>query len=251
MSKADIMLEVRLNHVETDTESRQAYDIVYDEGDISQSHSFYLWTLDLLNLKSGESYLDVSCGLGELIALAQEKDVKTFGLDISHNALKAGQEKIGSKYLTTANSQDLPYADNSFDVISNIGSLEHFVDMKTAVREMARVLKPDGRAVILVPNTFSLLINVWIAFRKGRTSIDPYQPIQRYAARYEWQDLLQENGLTVEKTIKYEREWPRTKHDFMNYVRHPKQIIRLLLTPFVPLNMAWSFVFICRRTSVD
>ncbi|HRQ38299.1 MAG TPA: class I SAM-dependent methyltransferase [Chloroflexota bacterium] len=246
--KAHIMLEARLNGVLTGADSQRGYETVYSQvGNIAQSDSFYLWILELLALQPGESYLDISCGQAELPRLAQKKGIQAHGMDLSHNALVTGHTLMQAQNLVTANSQQLPYANKNFDVISNIGSLEHYLDMAQAVREMARVLKPDGRALILVPNTFSLLTNVWIAFRQGRTSIDPYQPIQRYAARYEWQQLLEENGLTVTKTLKYERERPRTRPDLMNYVRRPKQMARLMLTPFIPLNLAWSFVFICHK----
>jgi hypothetical protein len=107
-------------------------------------------------------------------------------------------------------------------------------------------LRPDGLALFLVPNTFALLTNIWYAFRRGRTVIDPYQPIQRYGARYEWQELLEANGLVVERTLKFERVLPRTWKDLIAYLRRPKQVIRLLLTPFIPLNLAFSFIFICR-----
>lgn len=246
--KAQIMLEARLNGTLTGADSQRGYEAVYSQvGNIAQSDSFYRWILDLLALQPGESYLDVSCGQAELPRLAQQQGIRAHGMDLSHNALITGHTLMRAHNLVTANSQQIPYQSNSFDVISNIGSLEHYLDMAQAVREMARVLKPDGRALILVPNTFSLLTNVWIAFRQGRTSIDPYQPIQRYAARIEWQELLEENGLNVIKTLKYERERPRTWPDFMDYARRPKQMARLLLTPFIPLNLAWSFVFMCHK----
>jgi ubiquinone/menaquinone biosynthesis C-methylase UbiE len=248
--KAEIMLEVRLNETRSHEDSLRGYEAAYSQvGNIAQSTSFYLWILNLLNLKPGEQYLDVSCGQAELLYLARQQGVHAHGIDLSHNALINGQQMFGCQQIVTANSQQLPYKSDGFDVLSNIGSLEHYLDMKLAIQEMARVLKPEGRALILVPNTFSLLTNVWIAFRKGRTSIDQYQPIQRYAARYEWHDLLEENGLTVIKTLKYERERPRTWLDFWAYVRYPKQMIRFLLSPVIPLNLAWSFVFVCQKAS--
>jgi SAM-dependent methyltransferase len=245
--KADIMLEVRLNQVTTDHESQQAYDEVYSVTDLSQQRSFYLWMVERLGLQLEDIYLDVSCGRAQMLALAQERGIESHGVDLSHTALKSGRELTQCQRLVTGNSQALPYATDSFTVVSNIGSLEHYVDMKAAVHEMARVLRPSGRAIVLVPNTFSLLNNIWFAFRQGRTSIDPHQPIQRYGARLEWQQLLEDAGLVVEKTIKYERVRPRTWPDFVNYAQHPKEAIRLLLSPFVPLNLAFCFVFVCRN----
>jgi len=246
IQKPYIMLEIRLPQVETDGDSQSAYDILYSETDISQRPSFYLWLNELFDLRPDEHYLDISCGRAQLVKLAQRQGVLAYGMDLSHTALKTGGGRLNQNRLVTANSQLLPYAGDSFDVISNIGSLEHYVDIKAAVREMTRVLKPGGRAYILVPNTFSLLTNIWIAFRQGRTSIDQ-QPIQRYAARLEWQQLLEESGLLVQKVHKYEREWPRTGADLWYYLHHPKALARLLLTPFIPLNLAFCFVFVARK----
>jgi ubiquinone/menaquinone biosynthesis C-methylase UbiE len=240
------MLEIRLPQIATDSDSRQAYDDIYTEGDISQRDSFYLWLNQLFALQPGECYLDVSCGRVQLPGLAQQQGAIAHGLDLSHAALKAGRASSAVNNLVTANSQQLPYASHSFDVVSNIGSLEHYVNMYAAVREMTRVLRPGGRAYVLVPNTFSLTTNIWIALRQGRTSIDN-QPIQRYAARLEWQALIESYGLQVEKTYKYEREWPRTRTDWGYYLSHPKDMVRLLFQPFVPLNLAFCFLFVARK----
>jgi len=242
--KADIMLEIRL---ETAENSQQAYDDLYTDVGISQPESFYLWMMKILALRADDVYLDVSCGRGELVAMAQAHGVKAYGMDISWAALRSGQRDLGDNHFVVCDAEQLPYADGSFSVASNMGSLEHFRDMKTAVQEMARVLKANGRAFILVPNTFSLMTNIWIAFRQGRTSIDD-QPIQRYGARQEWQQLLEENGLTVEKTIKYEHVVPRTRQDWLGHLQHPKRMLRLFLIPFIPLNLAYGFIFVCRKS---
>lgn len=244
--RPEIMLEIRLPQVETDSDSQEAYDVLYSQTDISQHHSFYLWLMDVLKLQPGEQYLDISCGRGQLVELARQQGSVGHGLDLSHTALKLSHRERRIKNLVTANSQVLPYASDVFDVVSNIGSLEHYVDMKTAVQEMARVLKPNGRCIVLVPNTFSLLTNIWIAFREGRTSID-HQPIQRYGSRQEWHYLLEDNGLVVDKTLKYERERPRTWADWKDYLRHPKTMLRWLLTPLIPLNLIFCFVFIAHK----
>jgi SAM-dependent methyltransferase len=245
-NKADIMLEVRLRQVKTAADSQSAYDTLYGDAGISQAISFYLWMYRILDLQPGDTYLDISCGRGELLQLAQAAGVEAHGVDISFAALQAGRRRLNVANLVSANGQLLPYTDGRFSVVSNIGSLEHYLDMKAAVRETARVMRPDGRAIILLPNTFSLLTNIWIAFRQGRTSIDD-QPIQRYAARKEWQQLLEENGLLVTQTRKYERVRPCNWPDLKSYLRQPKEMVRLLLSPFVPLNLAWSFVFTCRK----
>ncbi|MEM7333743.1 MAG: class I SAM-dependent methyltransferase [Chloroflexota bacterium] len=242
VKKPSILLEIRLPDIDSTADSQSAYDSIYTETDISQRESFYLWLNDLFNFRENEAYLDISCGRAQLVNLAKPQKVKAFGLDLSFAALQSGLEGDGKDMLITGNSQLLPFASNSFDIVTNIGSLEHYVDMETAVSEMTRVLRPGGRAIVLVPNTFSLLTNILIAYRQGKTSID-LQPIQRYAARQEWQDIIEGSGLVVKQTHKYEREWPRTAADRKYYLAHPKEMIRLLLTPIIPLNLAFCFVF--------
>lgn len=237
------MWEVRLK---TADDSQQAYDDLYSEVGISQPYSFYLWMMEILGLRPDDVYLDISCGRGELVAMAQARGVRAHGMDISHAALQDGRGDLVENHFVVCDAEQLPYADGVFSVASNMGSLEHFEDMATAVREMARVLRANGRAFVLVPNTFSLMTNIWIALRQGRTSTDN-QPIQRYAARQEWQQLLEENGLRVERTLKYEHVMPRTRQDWWGHLQHPKRLMRLVFMPFIPLNLAYGFIFVCRK----
>jgi hypothetical protein len=87
--------------------------------------------------------------------------------------------------------------------------------------------------------------------RQGITSADPIQPIQRYGARADWVCLLESNGLMVRRTVKFERVRPRLARDWGYYARRPKELLHLLVTPFVPLNLAWCFLFTCERPKRD
>lgn len=246
MTKTTIRFEIRLDDTADSETSRTAYDTIYEEGDISQTASFYEWVYEQLTLQPQEKYLDISCGRAQLANMAQARGIDASGLDLSHAALRSGLQAASAAHLVTGNSQSLPFAAASFDVLSNIGSVEHYVDMELAMREMARVMKPHGRAYILVPNTYSLLHNILLAYKKGQSVVD-VQPIQRYAARQEWADMLENNGLQVVRTQKYEIETPRTKDDWQRYLRHPKKLVRLGLRPFVPLNLAFCFLFTCHK----
>jgi len=234
-----------IRRVALDYDSRDAYNALHAVQDLEQIESFYLWLMALMRLPPGSTLLDVACGAGALVRLATEAGVHAVGIDISEvTARVAGMRARGM--ITVGVGEYLPFADASFDYVTNIGSLEHFVDPLLGVKEMARVLKPGGRAFVLVPNTFSLLTNIWLALRTGRTSVDE-QPIQRYGARVDWAALLQAGGLAVEKTLKYERVWPRVLSDWSYYLSRPKELLRLLAGPFVPLNLAFCFLYVCER----
>jgi len=241
------MLEIRRDVHMNREKHKQTYETIYQENGMRQLDSFYLWLLDLLHLRPRQRLLDVACGQGVIPHMAADIDLEAHGIDLSENAIRVGRDQT-SVMLLVGDGERLPYADGSFDCVTSIGSLEHYLNMEQGVKEMVRVLTPDGLACVLLPNTFSLLDNIWTAFRTGR-SIDDGQPIQRYAARYEWETLLNRGGLVVKRTVKYEREWPRSLHDAVWYLRHFKALIRLMLTPFVPLNLASCFVYLCQRAN--
>jgi SAM-dependent methyltransferase len=238
------LLEIR--HVDSTPELRDAYEELYEGQGILHSDSFYRWILKLIRPEPDKRFLDVACGRGRLPELAARLGVESHGLDLSTQALRGGMGK--GTHLVAANGQHLPYADNTFNYLANIGSLEHYMDPYVGIREMARVLSDDGFACILLPNTYSLLANVLNAWHNGRT-VDDGQPIQRFAARYEWQDILEMEGLRVIRTHKYECEFPLSWQDLLTYLQRPKAFIRLLITPFLPLNLANSFVYICKKRS--
>jgi SAM-dependent methyltransferase len=235
---------LEIHHVKDGQVLRHAYETIYADQGILHSDSFYRWILGLVRPEPGRRFLDIACGQGRLPELAADLNLEAHGMDLSAQAIEAGQ--VEGSHLVVANGQHLPYPSGHFDYITNIGSLEHYVDPAEGAREMARVLAPDGLACVLLPNTFSLLGNVLYAWHNGRTA-DDGQPIQRYAARYEWQDLLEDGGLEVIRTHKYECEFPRSAKDLRRTLKRPKTFLRLLLSPFVPLNLANSFVYVCRK----
>lgn len=240
-----VFLEIRHKEDVSTEWTKRVYEDIYGSKAIRHIDSFYAWILKALSIQPGACLLDISCGVGSLVGLAARAGTRAYGVDFSETAIRIACKKVAQGYFVVADGERLPYPDNCFDYVTSIGSLEHYLHPEKGVREIARVLKPEGRCCILLPNTFSLLGNIWVAFRTGKT-FDDGQPIQRYAARFEWQDLLETNGLKVIKTLKYERAWPRSLEDLKWYLSHPKDIARLFLGPFVPLNLANYFVFICK-----
>ncbi len=95
--------------------------------------------------------LDVGCGKGRFDRVLLEKSPRAHicGLDISEEMLAcvpAGIARV-SGYMT-----ELPFADSTFDAVFATESLEHAVEIDTAVQEMCRVLKPGGKLAIIDKN---------------------------------------------------------------------------------------------------
>jgi len=107
------------------------------------------------DLQSGSKILEAGCGTGQTLALFSDNQ-DTCGLDISMAALKLAQKNCSNVVLGSIFS--IPFDDDAFDLVYNSGVIEHFRDPENvaAIREMARVVRPSGKIVIIVPNTLCL-----------------------------------------------------------------------------------------------
>ena len=209
--------------------------------------SFFIWILRLLHVRNGR-LLDVSCGEGQLLRFALNQGIDAYGVDISDVAARIARRESGA-YTIVGNAESLPYATDSFDYLTNIGSLEHYEHMEAAVREMARVLRVGGAACILLPNSYGKRWNVQHVWRTGDIH-DDGQPLQRYGTHGEWRRLLESGGFEVQRTLgyEYERANPYTLPDTLNYLRHPQRILSTIYYRLtIPVNAASMLVFLLSK----
>ena len=104
-----------------------------------------------------ESILDIATGTGDLtIAMAKAMpDAKITGVDLSEKMLALGRKKIaeqkleGNITLQTADALNLPFDDNSFDAVTIAFGVRNFEHLDRGYAEMARVLRPGGKLVVL------------------------------------------------------------------------------------------------------
>jgi demethylmenaquinone methyltransferase/2-methoxy-6-polyprenyl-1,4-benzoquinol methylase len=107
--------------------------------------------LERAGLKPGMKVLDVATGTGVVARAAAQvtKDSKAItGLDPSFGMLAAGREKVAFNNVQ-ARSEALPFAAQSFDLITIGFALRHFADLNRVFADCFRVLRPGGRLLIL------------------------------------------------------------------------------------------------------
>lgn len=107
--------------------------------------------------KPGERLLDLCTGTADIaIEFAQNcPNLKIIGLDLSSEMLKIAREKLARLHLSErielleGNALELPFAENSFEVVTMAFALRNLHDRARGLNEIYRVLAPGGRALIL------------------------------------------------------------------------------------------------------
>jgi SAM-dependent methyltransferase len=102
------------------------------------------------HLRDTGRVLDVGCGEGQVARKLARAGVEVIGLDPSRAQLSVARARAGAPHYARASAERLPVADRSVDAVLACLSLEHVDDLPAAVREIARVLVPGGRLLLLV-----------------------------------------------------------------------------------------------------
>jgi cyclopropane fatty-acyl-phospholipid synthase-like methyltransferase len=126
--------------------SREIYLPVADR--LSLNKSLELRVLSkYLELRPGERILDVACGTGYWTRkLAAAYDCSAVGIDLSEHAIATAQRHHNGTHCTyrLSPAESMAFPAESFDKVISVCALEHFSSDITALKEMARVLKPNG-----------------------------------------------------------------------------------------------------------
>ena len=105
---------------------------------------------EFLKDKEYTKLLDIGCGTGYLIdMLAKVHDAEYTGVDLSPEMIKqANNKKIKNAKFVEGRSDEIPFDDNTFDIITCSQSFHHYPDTDKAMQEAKRVLKPGGLYIL-------------------------------------------------------------------------------------------------------
>ena len=195
----------------------------------------------VLKPEPGWRVLDVACGKGRFLSrLEAEWGVRPFGVDLSETALV--QARGAGVGVAAADAQRLPFPDSSFDAVTCLGSLEHFPDPAAGAREVSRVLKPDGKAIIYVPNLFFLGFVYLGLFHGDDPSEADQQFSEEFHARRGWEEILNANGLKPVACVPYNEIGGTRKMGPLGLA-----LYKFVIRPLLPTNLCYSFTFLCEK----
>ena len=162
-----------------------------------------------------ERILDIGCGRAiDAVELARSKG-ECLGVEPSETMIRHARDHItknGAEVtLIRGVGENLPFKDGSFDKVMCKGALDHFPHPDKAIEEIARVLKPRGKAIITIANFESLsfrlgrrlLRAIEIVFRKGSGKKRVWHVPNDHAYKFDYASLrkMVEPHLRVERTI--------------------------------------------------
>lgn len=135
-----------------------------------------------------------------ILAWASQQGARVYGIDISEptviQARATFERKVSRFHGAVADIRELPFRDASFDAIYSMGTIEHFDETERAVAEMARVLKPGGRAIVGVPNRYDPFLRPLVAAALQALGLYAYG-YEKSFSRRALREMLERAGLTV------------------------------------------------------
>lgn len=99
---------------------------------------------------SGKTILDVGCGTGDFLQTAKNNSWNVYGIEPNEKARAIANSKTRNQVFDTNTLQE--FESGAFDVITLWHVLEHLPNLETEIQNLNRLLKPNGRLVIAVPN---------------------------------------------------------------------------------------------------
>lgn len=140
--------------------------------------------------------LEVGVGQGTVLKKISElggKNIKSLtGIDLSSRLLEmAGKILLGAN-LVKGDAENMPFPDKSFDFAVMIGVFPYLLDVDKALVEVKRVLRPDGKFIVTVPNRKWILFDKYIKNRKNIQPVD-----DRFFDFNEMKELLENSGFRI------------------------------------------------------
>lgn len=132
------------------------------------------------------------------------RGVRVYGVDISFNVALEARRNLngagGDSGVTVSDVRQMPFADDSFDYLYSMGTIEHFPDHHLAVRECHRVLRKGGTGVIGVINRYDPFLRPLLIYFLNLFGLYPYGYEESFSFRSFERSLTSAGFQVVDKT---------------------------------------------------
>lgn len=186
--------------------------------------AFYFMYEILRDLPATARVLDLGCDKRSFSAAATSARVIRFDREIAF--------RDPTELTVQADAARLPFADHSFDAIVSNHSLEHFDDLASALREIGRVIRPEGSLYIAVPDASTFCDRLYRWLSRGGGHVNAFTSSDDLAA-------------TIERATGLKHRATRTLHTSLSYLNRrnsPRPLPRRLI--LVGGGYEWSLFLI-------
>ncbi len=154
----------------------------------------------LSSIKSGSHILDICCRTGNgAVYFAKQRNVYGVCMDVSDNMLKIAGDAVKQENIKFTMQKfidyNLPAKDNEFDAVLCFETIEHIPDVWAFTKELNRVIKPGGEAIITMPNLLWEPIH-WLA---AVTGIHHSEGPHRFLRRKKAIKMIKDAGFCIKK----------------------------------------------------
>ena len=169
-----------------------------------QQSPTYEAALERLDVRPGDSVLDIGCGVGTFLRLVKDRGARPSGLDASAALIELARERLPDADLRVGEMEALPYENDTFDLVTGFNSFFFADDIVRAVREAGRVAKPGAPVVIQVwgpheRNDLEAMKEIARPFFPPRPANIPPEP--DYSKPGVLEDIARQAGLTPEEVF--------------------------------------------------
>lgn len=136
---------------------------------------------------SGKRVLEIGVGLGADHQQFAEAGAELFGCDLTERAIEHTRRRLGlfelHSKLQQADAEALPYENECFDIVYSWGVIHHSPNTAKAVEEVHRVLKPGGKAKVMIYHRYSFVgYMLWLRYALAR--LKPFISLNRIYAEH-------------------------------------------------------------------
>ncbi len=167
--------------------------------------------------------------------------IETYGQDISSEGVKIAKQISPGSVIKIGCGEKLKFKGDFFDYVTNIGALEHFVDISKGLQEKLRVAKPNAKFCIVVPN------KDYFFWKFGKKGTEQQEINERLLSLKGWARLFASEGFKV--IAIHHDPWFKHMRIFNSY--NPfvvmKRAILWSIWQMIPLKYTYQFVFIMKK----
>ena len=199
--------------------------------------------LDLVGFREGIKILEIGCGIGAEVIELSYLGADCVGLDLDKdciNLINQVRDDLGLKVTGIySDACNLPFDDETFDVVMSFTFFEHVVDTDAALREQIRVLRKGGRLIIHQANIFNLITLFGLLVKYPCRTGCKYGGIRWLFTKGKVRENLYESGYAQKDEDIHSRLWWRRKmrkYLSLEVVEFTSSLVKVMGKPFKVLE---------------